>query len=130
GGNNVVVTGTVAGNVDFGSGSAVNLIGDTDVFLAKYSQSGAYQWAKRFGKLATHNDGYGVATDGAGYVILTGSTAGNANFGGGALPGSGGTNNYDIVVAKYNSAGAHQWSRAFGDSYSQWGCSVGTDAGG
>src|SRR5206468_11149635 len=63
-------------------------------------------------------------------LILTGSTAGNANFGGGALSGSGGSNNFDIVVAKYDSAGAHQWSRAFGDSYNQWGCSIGTDASG
>ena len=87
--------------------------GGTDIFLMKYSASGAHVWSKRFG--GTSDDrGTGVAVSGTGDVVLTGWFNATADFGGGAQVSTGGA---DIFLAKYSSAGTHAWSKVFGTSY-------------
>ena len=44
----VFVTGDLAGSIDFGGGALMSA-GGTDVFLASFTTTGAYVWAKRFG---------------------------------------------------------------------------------
>jgi hypothetical protein len=112
GGGNVVLTGNFASSsVDFGGGALLNS-GGADIFLAKYSSAGTHVWSKRFGGgFSAAENGYDVATDGAGNVLLTGSVVDTIDFGGGPLPSDGW---YDIFLAKFSATGAHVWSRRTG----------------
>jgi hypothetical protein len=57
-------------------------------------------------------------------VLVTGLFNDSVDFGGGPLT-SAGTD--DIFVAKYDAAGNHEWSRAFGDTDQDWGYGVAAD---
>jgi hypothetical protein len=110
GAGNVIVAGYFAGSIDFGGG-ALNSMGGNDVFVAKLNSNGSHVWSFRYG------DGSGqlcesVEVDAAGNVHVTGNFQGSINFGGGAIMSGGGD---DVYLAKLNSAGAHQWSKGFGD---------------
>lgn len=114
GSGNVYVTGTFRGsNVDFdpGSGTAnLSAVGNQDVFIAKYSSSGAYQWAIKIGS-SNADYGYAIDVDATGDAYVTGYYQGTADFD----PGSGTSNisnsgQQDGFVAKYSSAGAYQWA--------------------
>ncbi len=122
---NVLVTGYFTGTASLGSGNLVSA-GFDDVFLAKYSASGAHQWSRSFGG-SFQDLGRGVAVDGAGNVFLTGSFATTANFGGANLVCSGAA---DIVLAKYTPNGVHTWSKRFGSSGSDFAKGVAVDVSG
>jgi hypothetical protein len=110
---NVLLTGYFTGTVDFGSGTGLIGAGGREIFLAKYTTaSGAYVWAQRFGS-TSGDEGHAVAVDASGNVFFTGFFNLTVNFGGANLVGAGGT---DIFLAKYNSAGVHQWSQRFGST--------------
>jgi hypothetical protein len=121
----VVLTGSFNGTVNFG-GSDLSAQG-TDVVLAKYNGAGAHQWSKRLGGSAA-DQGYAVALDGAGNVLVTGYFQGTtANFGGGNLFNSGSS---DVFVAKYDASGNHVWSRSVGTADSDVGYAIATDGAG
>jgi hypothetical protein len=122
---NVLLTGYFNGTVDFGGGDLVSA-GGLDVFVVKYSSAGVHQWSKRFGSIGD-DYGFGVAVDGSGAVAVTGYFSGTVDFGGGDLVAAGGI---DISVAKYNSAGVHQWSHGFGDGSSDSGRAIAVDGAG
>jgi hypothetical protein len=122
---NVLVTGDFAGSVDFGGG-VLTSAGGADVFIAKYDPTGKHLWSKRFGD-ADHQGGTGVAVDGLGNVLVTGSLAGAADFGGGALTSAG---SVDLFVAKLDPTGKHLWSKRFGDASDQYGFGIAVDAAG
>ena len=62
---NVYVTGSFRGTVNFGGGSLTSVNSSSDVFIVKYSSSGALVWAKRGG--AEGGDiGYGIVLDAQG----------------------------------------------------------------
>src|SRR6185369_16867245 len=67
------------------------------------------------------------AFDHAGNVVVTGTYTGSSvDFGGGALPTSGGT---EVVVAKYASAnGAYLWAKPLGGNGADTAGSVAVDA--
>jgi hypothetical protein len=119
---NIFVTGYFSSSLDFGGGPLTSA-GGNDVFIAKYSPTGAYLWAKRMGG-SSLDMGMSVAVDSSSNLVVTGRFAGTANFGGGSLTSSGG---YDIFVAKYSTAGAHLWSKSFGSSAGDYGFSVAVD---
>ncbi len=80
-------------------------------FLARYSAEGTLQWSSNLGG----GTGTAVAADGTGNVFVTGYFGpGPVNLGGGSLACQGNT---DVFLAKYSSAGAHSWSKAFGSNY-------------
>ncbi len=117
---NVNVTGTFAGLTDFdpSAGTAnFSSVGVDDIFVAKYSTGGVYQWA--FGIGSTASDiGYSISSDNNGNVYITGSFAGTADFNPAAA-----VNNLtpvssfvDIFVAKYSNLGAYQWAFGIGSS--------------
>lgn len=113
----VVVTGQFKGDIDFGGGNIGNG-GGYDIFLAKLAGiGGANVWSRRFGDNADQV-GYGVAADGKGNVVITGTLEGNADFGGGSFPANGSST--DIFVARFepdvNGTLKHKWSRRFGDT--------------
>ena len=99
----------------------INGYGSTDYYTAKYSaDNGALLWEKRYGQANGYDNGYALAVDALGNVIVTGSSD-NARFNG------------DIYTAKYAATdGALIWERRYNgpaDSYDR-GYSVTVDAAG
>jgi len=98
----------------------------SDVFLAKYSPTGAYLWAKGFSGLGSEIAS-GVATDASGNVAITGYFAYWLNLGGTQLTSvTAGINN--VFVGKYSSSGAHLWSESFGGSDTDQGFAITADS--
>jgi len=122
---NIFVTGHFAATANFG-GSPLISAGSTDIFLARYDANGAHQWSKRFGGTAA-DDGFDVAADASGNVVVVGQFQSSADFGGGPLTSAGGR---DIFIAYFDATGAHQWSRRFGGASDDEGYSVAFDANG
>ena len=119
GAGDVVLSGKFQSSVSFG-GTALTSAGGDDIFLVKLSgASGGHAWSKRFGS-TSQDIATGVAVDGTSNVVVSGYFAGAVDFGGGTLTSAG----TDVFAAKYNSAGAHTWSRRFGGADSQIGDGV------
>jgi PKD repeat protein len=112
---NRIVAGTFQNSITIGT-IQLNSAGGADAFIAKFSSTGGVLWAKRFG--GTSDDAItSIGTDDAGNVYAVGRFQGTANFGAtGSFVSAGGT---DIVLAKYNANGVHQWSKQFGDINNQ-----------
>ncbi len=125
GSGNVVVTGSFVGTANFGGANLVSA-GGYDVFVAKYNAAGVHQWSQRFGG-TSDDQGRAVAVDGSGNTAVMGYYQGTVNFGGGNLVSAG---SYDIFVARYDSAGVHQWSQRFGSTASDMGYDVAEDGSG
>jgi len=86
-----VVTGAFFGTVDFG-GAPLKSAGEDDTFVASFDPTGTHRWSKRFGSASsehydgtTFGDSYGVALDGSGNVVVTGTFQETVDFGGGPL---------------------------------------------
>jgi hypothetical protein len=88
---NVMLTGSVAAPIDFGGGV---LTGDNyyDIYVAKFDGAGAHAWSKRTGE----GSGTGIAADGSGNVVVTGTFTGvtPVNFGGSDLQSPGATDTF------------------------------------
>ncbi len=134
---NGLVTGAVAGSIDFGNGQWASTLGGLDAFLVKYSGfDGSYGWSRRMG--GNQDDaGYGVAVDGSGSVIVTGYWQRRADFGGGPVTSAGSTDatgnggSIDVFVAKYSGVdGSHVWSKPLGGAGSDYGVDVACDSAG
>jgi Kazal-type serine protease inhibitor domain len=124
---NIYALGNFAGTVNFSEdpGDALDCAGSMDIYLAKLAPNGDHVWSQRYGD-SDWQYGNDIAVDGAGNVIITGEFRGSVNFGGGVLTSAGGS---DIYLAKFNTAGVHQWSDRFGDARSpQSGDAVTVDA--
>jgi len=103
--NNIIVVGRT--NSDGAGGS--------DVLIAKYNSAGALQWDRTLG--GTGSDiGNAVAIDSANNIIVVGYT------------NSDGAGGYDLLIAKYNSAGALQWDRTLGGTGNDRGNAVAIDS--
>ncbi|MCB9298944.1 MAG: SBBP repeat-containing protein, partial [Lewinellaceae bacterium] len=118
GSNNVLVTGRFNGAVDFdpGPGTAnLTSAGNSDIFVAKYDVSGAYQWAFNIGD-AGFGSGYAITVDDSDNVLVAGSFEGAADFdpGPGTANLSSAAGDSDIFVAKYSASGAYQWAFSIG----------------
>jgi len=128
GNDNLVMTGFFGwfgGPVDFGGG-AMTSVGDSDVFVAKFNAAGAHLWSKRCGGTGADR-AQGIAVDANGNVAITGYFSLTADFGGSPLTSAGAR---DIFVAEYSSAGAHLWSKRFGDTSDDIGASLAFDPSG
>src|SRR5207302_10030988 len=111
GSGNVVVTGYFKQTVNFGAGlltaAGTYLV---DVFVAKYSASGAPLWVKQVGS-SGFDKGTAIAVDGASNVLVTGYFNGTVNFGLGTVTSAGGP---DVFVVKYTPQGAPRWAQRCG----------------
>lgn len=119
---NVVFTGAFVESMDMGGGLLVSN-GESDLFLAKYSPDGEFMWSQRFGD-DTEQVGRAMAVDAAGNIVVTGDFHGTMNLGGDDLVSQG---HADLFLAKFSPAGAHLWSRSFGDGDFQLGRAVAVD---
>jgi len=96
--------------VDLGGGP-IDGQGMDDLFVAKYSAAGDHVWSKGFGN-AQNEALAGLAVDGAGAVLLTGTLrGGTVDLGGGPLTVA---EPDDMFVLKLDGTGKHLWSRRFG----------------
>ena len=123
----IAVIGSFCGNVDFGGGPLACTGGGHDVFVAVFDGSGHHLWSKSFGSPGTIEDGWGIAFDASGNVLVTGGAEGAIDFGGGAAPPEG---EQSIFVAKLDPLGGFLWSKRVGDPLEQIGFAVTTDAAG
>jgi len=128
---NVFVTGNtsssgwVSGGFDttFHGGGSLPM----DAYVAKLSASGVHLWSTYLGG-SNDDNGYGIATDGAGNVFVTGYTMSSGWVSGGfdtTLGGSG-----DAFVVKLSESGSHLWSTYLGGSSDETGCGIAVDGAG
>lgn len=117
---NVYIGGYFKHNVDFDPSEAKSVL-DSDkgsMFVAKYSSTGAYQWAFNLGRGNDNNSVFDLATDATGNLYVTGYFQGSKiDFDPSpakALLSSNG--NYEFFVAKYNTKGQYQFAFSAGGS--------------
>jgi FlgD Ig-like domain len=94
--------------------------------LIAWADGPPHSWSKRFGD-ANPQQGWSVATDAFGNVVLAGQFEGTINLGGGVLTSIGGN---DIFLAKFDASGNHLWSHGFTDPNYDNSPSVAVDASG
>ncbi|KYF82998.1 hypothetical protein BE11_05375 [Sorangium cellulosum] len=123
--------------IDLGGGPLITA-GREDIFVAKLDADGEHLWSKRFGDAALQR-AYGVAVDGAGDIVLSGTFQGSVDFGAGPLVSSGGfePNSPDSVtwggnafVTKLNPEGELLWAKRLGQDGPQTALDVATTVGG
>ena len=117
-------SGSGTGGDLFGTSSSTGGAGGKPVDCDDDKTDGPVQWSKGFGDPSGQYV-HGMAVDGAGNVLITGSFAGSVDFGGGVLTSAGAN---DIFVAKLDPNGAHLWSKRFGAAQEQSGRGIAADA--
>ncbi len=117
-GGNTILTGYYYGTIDFGSGPHT-VTGGRDIFLAKFSPNGTLLWDHVFpGSNSTDSDEWcrAITVDGNDNITIGGWFENSVDFGGGWLTS---VNDWDIFVAKFNSAGVYQHSARYGGNDDQ-----------
>lgn len=99
---NVYTTGRTEGNLDGNSTS-----GSRDFILVKYNSVGTRQYVKQLHAPNAETTAMAVATDTSGNVYVAGYTFG-------AFDGNTQTGNVDLILTKFDSSGAKQFSRQLG----------------
>jgi hypothetical protein len=105
---NAYVTGAVAGQqVQLGSLTLNSTDDSYDLFVAKLTPAGTWQWAVRGGSPAA-DAGSGLVRDASGELTVTGSFSQKATFG--KLPPLTAVGKTDLVVARLSSDGSWRWA--------------------
>ena len=123
--DDVIVTGDFQGNISFPGGPSSTSAGEDDVFIAKLDgKTGELLWAHTYGTAASEQ-GYGVATDTQGNILMTGKFGGIMTFGGkvvAAMP----PNKLGVYLTKLSPAGDVLWAKGYGGGDSVLGMFVET----
>ena len=95
--------------------------GDSDIFLRKFGPDGTGAWTRVFGS-AGHDEPEELCLDGDANLYVVG-------YAEGAFHGESYAGSRDAFIAKFDSAGEHQWTHFFGSSFSDYGngAHVGSD---
>jgi hypothetical protein len=120
---NVYVTGGVGGfTASFGTVTLSKSTPGADLFVAKLTANGTWQWATQGG--GDGDDfGHDLAFDGAGNLMLLGSFRGSAaSFG--TLPALSAVGIYDIVVAQLSANGRWNWVLQGGGGAMDYGSAI------
>ncbi len=130
GADNVYVAGYFEGVADFDpSAGTTNLVsnGMQDVFIAKYTATGAYLWTNGFGGAST-DVGFALALDDSYNAYITGYFQGTVDFDGSAGSANLVSNGaQDIFAVKYTATGSYAWCRNMGGTSDDRGYVVTTD---
>ena len=123
---NVLLTGFIGGDVDFGGGVLEDSNG-YNPFVAKFSSSnGSNMWSIAAVSTNSINESRGIAVDPSGNVLVTGQFEGTMDLGGGPLTSAGSN---DVFLAEYSAAsGTLLWSQCFGSTGDDFGYGVAVDA--
>ncbi|MFO0575695.1 MAG: SBBP repeat-containing protein [Polyangia bacterium] len=119
----LLLSGSFRSTINFSSAAGVLVSGGgADVYVAKLTSDGTHVWSKRFGG-PLDDQGYAVAADPSGALLLTGTVNGPVSFGGAPLATG-------PFVTKLAADGAHLWSKRFGDATSDIAYSLATSPSG
>ena len=131
---NIIVGGYFSYLADFDpSVSTQTLVsgGNYDAFIAKYSPSGTYIWAKKFSGIGNEAC-YALQPDASGDIYCTGTFAGgtSCDFDPGAATFNLTSNglNEDVFVTKLTSAGNFVWAKSMGGVSADYGRAITLDA--
>jgi hypothetical protein len=132
---NICVTGYFQGSVDFGADFGATdyktSVGQLDIFVTRINANGTYGWTRRMGGISEDRS-YGITTDPAGNVYVTGYFNGivdfGADFGTSDIKTSAGLD--DIFVTRINANGTYGWTRRMGGTRSEQGYGIITDPSG
>ncbi len=105
----VYVVGGFRGEALFGGASFVTSRGGEDAFVARYNQAGNLQWVVRAGS-SRADRAIGVAVDEAGFIYVTGTFIGQADFGPFELASA--SLEEDVFIAKLSPDGDWVWAKA------------------
>ncbi len=111
---NIYITGFTNANLDGNTNQ-----GSADIFLTKYDTAGTRIWTRQLGTSGS-DQGWGVGTDSAGNIYVTGCTFGNLD--GNTNQGSG-----DIFLIKYDTSGTRIWTKQLGTTVDDAGLGVAVD---
>ncbi|WP_437760672.1 hypothetical protein [Sorangium sp. So ce1389] len=125
----VIVAGEHGGSVDFGEGP----LGPEErlahgLFLVRLDASGNHRWSKRWEATNTGTGIKGMAIDPSGAALIAGSTECGMDLGGGLLENA--ECRTSAYVARFDSQGAHQFSRLLDSSEGSVAQSLGVDPSG
>ncbi|MGJ8667247.1 MAG: T9SS type A sorting domain-containing protein [Patiriisocius sp.] len=116
--NNIIITGTFSGTVDFDPTNGVEELtstGGTNYFVAKYTNAQQLVWAKGFGNGDVDQRLRESSLDSNNNILLTGGFGGtmdvNPNAGIFEITSQG---NSDIFIVKLTEAGGLSWAKAIG----------------
>jgi len=124
GSGNSIVTGRFRGTATFGD-TTLTSAGLEDIFIAKYDGDGNFLWVEQAG--GTDGDsGTGIATDGSGNIVVTGSFRYTATFGDTTLT----SGSVDIFIAKYDGDGNLLWVKQAAGPGFTFGGGITTDGSG
>jgi hypothetical protein len=112
---NTYITGYYTGTVDFDPSTAVYYLtsgGTSDIFVAKYSPSGALVWVKGFtGSGSNQSYGRGIRVDKIGNLFVTGTLNGVADFDPSSSTFNLNSSNGNLFVVKLNqNTGSMVWA--------------------
>lgn len=129
-GNSVFITGYFSSTINFntpssGGSNELTSAGNSDAFVAKYDDTGAFIWSRRAGS-AQSDFSYGIGvSDNSVYIV--GYFSATANFN---TPSQGGSNEitsaggWDIFLAKYDDTGTFLWAKRAGGTDSDRGLAI------
>ncbi|OYU66701.1 MAG: hypothetical protein CFE22_07760 [Cytophagaceae bacterium BCCC1] len=126
GSGNIYIAGYYQGTATFGA-TNFNSAGSSDIFLAKYSSTGALTWIQTAGGTGSEYAA-SLAVDASGNAYITGAFSGTSTFGPTSISSVG--IGYDTFVAKYNSSGGLTWVQKGGGNQQDVSSSVAVDASG
>ena len=98
-------------------GDALTSEGDNDIYLAKLSGSGEYQWSASFGGVGQDNVHDLAISPQTGDIVMIGSMSESLDFGGEELASQG---LRDLFVVTLDDEGGHEWSANYGDAADQF----------
>lgn len=112
---NIYIGGQFSGTANI-SGTSLTCSGVYDVFVAKYSNAGSIQWARRMGGPGTTGgdllNGFTVSPAGDSYLFTVNSDNNLVPFGCKSYPAVFGNNDNKMILAKYNTQGLMKGSAA------------------
>ncbi len=128
---NVYMTGQTSSSTGISTPGSFQSVygGGVDAYLVKFDGAGNRLWATYYGG-PDADYGYGVKTDAAGNIYLTGYTESTSGI---ATPGAHQTvygGNNDAFLVKFNSNGNRLWATYYGGIFFEQGTNLATDASG
>lgn len=130
--DDVYVTGWFNNTIDFNPAAGVvntTSAGFSDIYLAKYSSAGAYQWVARFGGTGGEFP-FALTCDNADNVYVTGDFQNTVDFDPSAATANvtAAAGISDAFIVKLTGAGVYQWAHGFGNTQEDHGYGLITDS--
>jgi hypothetical protein len=115
---NVYLAGSTTSTTGIASSGAYQTVyggGIDDAFLAKFNTSGQLIWSTYFGGI-DHDIAEALTIDRDTNVLISGHTSSPGSIATAGAYGTSYNGNFDVFIAKFDSAGTLKWGSYFGDS--------------